>query len=149
MILLFLLHILITGICAATGIQFYSLLFQEREAGKSPIYFIITGLVIIMTICQICALFVPVNGFLFIGFLTTLFIACLARRRHLKSYWRNVLTRLRNVPHLFFLTIGACWLMILTFSAGPTLMDDTESYHIQMVKWLHEYGTVPGIANLH
>ena len=28
-------------------------------------------------------------------------------------------------------------------------MDDTESYHIQMIKWVQEYGTVPGIANLH
>jgi hypothetical protein len=29
------------------------------------------------------------------------------------------------------------------------MMDDTGSYHIQMIKWVEEYGTVPGIANLH
>nr|WP_133054811.1 hypothetical protein [Niastella populi] len=28
-------------------------------------------------------------------------------------------------------------------------MDDTESYHIQNIKWIQEYGTVPGLANLH
>ncbi len=28
-------------------------------------------------------------------------------------------------------------------------MDDTSSYHIQMVKWIQEFGSVPGIANLH
>jgi hypothetical protein len=28
-------------------------------------------------------------------------------------------------------------------------MDDTDSYHIQMIKWVQEFGTVPGVANLH
>ncbi|HRP56397.1 hypothetical protein [Agriterribacter sp.] len=28
-------------------------------------------------------------------------------------------------------------------------MDDTESYHIQMVQWVEVFGSVPGIANLH
>ena len=39
--------------------------------------------------------------------------------------------------------------MILVLNAGPFRMDDTDSYHIQMVKWIQEYGSVPGIANLH
>ena len=39
--------------------------------------------------------------------------------------------------------------MVLTLNAGPTVMDDTDSYHIQMVKWIQEFGSVPGIANLH
>ena len=29
------------------------------------------------------------------------------------------------------------------------MMDDTESYHIQSIKWIQEYGSVPGIVNLH
>jgi hypothetical protein len=29
------------------------------------------------------------------------------------------------------------------------MMDDTESYHIQSIKWIQEYGTVPGLVNLH
>jgi hypothetical protein len=28
-------------------------------------------------------------------------------------------------------------------------MDDTESYHIQNIKWIKEYGTVPGLVHLH
>jgi hypothetical protein len=28
-------------------------------------------------------------------------------------------------------------------------MDDTESYHIQSIKWIQEYGSVPGLVNLH
>ena len=39
--------------------------------------------------------------------------------------------------------------MILVMNAGPTIMDDTDSYHIQMIKWARDYGSVPGIANLH
>jgi hypothetical protein len=29
------------------------------------------------------------------------------------------------------------------------MMDDTESYHIQSIKWIKEYGSVPGLVNLH
>jgi hypothetical protein len=29
------------------------------------------------------------------------------------------------------------------------MMDDTESYHIQSIKWIQEYGSVPGLVNLH
>ena len=39
--------------------------------------------------------------------------------------------------------------MIVIFNGGPSLMDDSDSYHIQMVKWIQQYGSVPGIANLH
>ena len=41
------------------------------------------------------------------------------------------------------------WCIILLINAGPTMMDDTESYHIQSIKWLQEYGSVPGLVNLH
>jgi hypothetical protein len=46
---------------------------------------------------------------------------------------------------LFFIV----WAIILLINAGPTMMDDTESYHIQSIKWIKEYGSVPGIVNLH
>src|SRR5204862_1114761 len=46
---------------------------------------------------------------------------------------------------LFLLT----WILILLINAGPTMMDDTETYHIQSIKWIKEYGSVPGLVNLH
>lgn len=40
-------------------------------------------------------------------------------------------------------------LTAVTLAAGPILRDDTESYHLQNIHWIREYGTVPGLANLH
>jgi hypothetical protein len=48
---------------------------------------------------------------------------------------------------LALLLIG--WLLIILISAGPLMMDDTESYHIQSIKWIQGHGTVPGLVNLH
>jgi hypothetical protein len=50
---------------------------------------------------------------------------------------------------LFYFSLICLVIMIWILNAGPFMMDDTDSYHIQMVKWIQEYGSVPGIANLH
>jgi hypothetical protein len=54
-----------------------------------------------------------------------------------------------KAPPIFLACFVVFVLMILALNSGPTIMDDTDSYHIQLVKWASEYGTVPGIANLH
>ena len=52
-------------------------------------------------------------------------------------------------PTLSLILFLLIWAVILLINAGPTMMDDTESYHIQSIKWIQEYGSVPGLVNLH
>jgi hypothetical protein len=40
-------------------------------------------------------------------------------------------------------------LLILAQSATSPFIIDNETYYIQTIKWLNEYGFVPGLANLH
>jgi hypothetical protein len=48
--------------------------------------------------------------------------------------------------HLVFISL---FTLTIVLAAGPIIRDDTESYHLQSIKWMHEYGTVSGLANLH
>lgn len=45
--------------------------------------------------------------------------------------------------------VPVCILLFWFLSTGKPTMEDTDLYHIQTIKWIHEYGTVPGLANLY
>lgn len=52
-------------------------------------------------------------------------------------------------PSLWFvISCGVLAILGLTVkAAGPLFHSDTCLYHLQMVKWVHEFGVVPGLAN--
>lgn len=45
--------------------------------------------------------------------------------------------------------LGMNSLLILAQSAALPFVVDNETYYLQTIKWLNEYGLVPGLANLH
>lgn len=49
--------------------------------------------------------------------------------------------------HVVFLAVGFCLFMLL--SSLQSVNGDTQIYHLQVIRWQYEYGTVPGIANLY
>jgi hypothetical protein len=148
MLFLLFYYIVVSALCTTTGLVFYAL--TSRDDIKKPfIFFPVTGLILITLFSQIAALVFPVNEYCFFIFTALFLILAFAYRKRIYKACGIVFQN----PGIFSLTswplVFVCLAMILLFNAGPTIMDDTESYHIQMVKWIHEYGTVPGIANLH
>jgi hypothetical protein len=52
--------------------------------------------------------------------------------------------------NLFIFILGCfCLFPAIVIAAGPVGYFDTGLYHAQAVKWINEYGTVPGLGNLH
>lgn len=147
MLLLLLYHLVVTLICSLAGILFYS--FLRENSSRSLIFYPITGLLVITLITQIIALVAPIDALAFLFISALLLLCCVWKRKLVYSVYHSIVSNIKQIPIAGLVLIGSIWLVILQFSAGPTLMDDTESYHIQMIKWLREYGTVPGIANLH
>jgi hypothetical protein len=43
----------------------------------------------------------------------------------------------------------ACLLLFSFLAVGAPTMEDSDLYHIQTINWIHNYGTVPGLANLY
>lgn len=155
MLYLLLLYAFTTALCLWGGLIFYSIFhFVNKTASdrsfQHPLFcYLLSGLILVTTLGQWIVLFFPLNFSSLTGFVIPLFtILSIALRKPLAAGFKKVLTGTR-LPAFFLPCFILFLLMILTLNAGPTIMDDTDSYHIQMVKWAQEYGTVPGIANLH
>ena len=142
-----LLHIIISLICLFAGMLLH-ILFKNSRNEAIVVYFI-SGLIAITCMGQIAALFTAVGPFLQLTIASLLLLAAFLKRNALVA----ILKRLKNeslpASRMELISFLSLWVLLIVYASGPTQMDDTESYHIQMVKWLKEYGTVPGLANLH
>ena len=135
-------QIIITLSCLWSGILFYKF-FPQKNESRPIIYYLITGLILLTSLTQIIVLFFPINIYTKFGLLGLLILLSIIKRKNTKFFIPEVKVSASLV--LFFIF----WAVILLTNAGPTMMDDTESYHIQSIKWIQEYGSVPGIVNLH
>lgn len=163
MLYLIALYCFITILCAWAGLVFYSLIDpltsqpdQNTKATdyKRPVFlYLISGLILLTALAQWWVIFLPLTPVALIAICLILAILTWLKRKTLIPPGSALISPGRTLkikPSVIFTSCFlALLLMILTLNAGPTIMDDTDSYHIQMVKWIQQYGTVPGIANLH
>jgi hypothetical protein len=154
MLYLALMYCIISLACLFAGLLAYELLsffgIFDNDAPEKPLFFYgITGLIFTTAIGQWLVLFCPLNIFSTLAVLAFLTLCCVALKKRILHRLALVMASLRNLSFISLGIAGIFFFMILTLNAGPVIMDDTESYHIQNIKWLQEYGTVPGLANLH
>jgi hypothetical protein len=135
-------QIIITLACLWSGILFYKF-FPAKNESRPIIYYLISGLILLTSLTQIIVLFLPITIYTKFGILGLLILLSIIKRKSTKFSIPK--SKISASLILFFVV----WAIILLINAGPTMMDDTESYHIQSIKWIKEYGSVPGIVNLH
>jgi hypothetical protein len=149
MLYLILCYSAITCICLWVGLLFYSFLEGKKQSQGTIFHCLITGLIVLTSIAQWIVLIFPLTAVSLFFILLPCFLCTIFRRKRIREilfqyvnckWWRNT---------WFVMSLICFSIMILVLNAGPTMMDDTDSYHIQMIKWIQEYGSVPGIANLH
>ncbi|MGZ8550520.1 MAG: LIC_10190 family membrane protein [Chitinophagaceae bacterium] len=152
MLSLFLLHIIITGTCLCAGFLFYESVPQkkyENNEYKPLAIYLISGLICLTIFFQLLVLFFPINIVSQLVSVLLLAMLALSRKKAFSKFILHVVTEIKKQSMLLFIATCSIWILLLVLNAGKTMMDDTESYHIQMVKWVKEYGTVPGIVHLH
>jgi hypothetical protein len=152
MLSLFLLHIFITILSFFSGFLFYYFISKDNKTAneyKPVIFYLVTGLIGLTIILQITVLFAPINKYFQVIFLVLFAILSLLVRKPLAAFARHLLNEIKRQPPLAIITFLTLWLLVLILNAGPTQMDDTESYHLQAINWIKEYGTVPGLVHLH
>lgn len=81
---------------------------------------------------------------LIINLLTTFFF-----RKELISIYQLFYSQLKLLSRNLSLFLFVITLFIIAQCASIPFLIDNESYYIQTIKWLNEYGFVKGIANLH
>lgn len=141
-------HIVITVACFWSGCLFYFFTNKKNEIPQSS-FCLITGLIFLTLTAQWLVLFFPLTGHIKISLGILLFVSVIFLWKKFCQAVGRLYKEVNDLSFLSKLLLILLWLIILMINAGPTLMDDTDSYHIQMVKWIQEYGTVPGLANLH
>lgn len=103
---------------------------------------IICGLCISLALAQLLSLVIPVNAFVNLGFSLLSMLIVFKERRMLISVIGKIRLNILT-PGIILLLIHSL-LMMNSFPSIP----DTWFYHTQCIKWIEEYGSIPGIGNL-
>lgn len=147
--------IICTVICLLWGLPW--LLVQKKMTNSfwlsghllvfiSFIFF--AGLINLSFLSSLICLFAPLK-FIYLLLLSVLptIVLFMKRKPLIEIFRRQHFNSLKpNFTELFF--AGMCILIFLTAGTLKPANSDTYTYHLQSIRWLNEYGTVPGIANL-
>jgi hypothetical protein len=153
MLTILVLHIFISLACLFCGFLVHDKLLRSfkrpvENTYRAVIIYLVTGLISLTAVCQWIILLHPLTPPVKLLLLSLLLAWILIYRKDCSKLLTHITTKLCAQP-LVTLCIIATWLVIVLLNSGPPMMDDTESYHIQMVKWIEAFGSVPGMANLH
>lgn len=152
------LHItIISTLCMVWGLP--TLLFFKKNNPRNDSSFWIrstvglycflffSGLITLSFITSVACLFIPLRfSYFFILTLGLLFFLNQKRKKislYLKQY--SIKCKITIIESLF---VSICILMFIIIGTLKPVNADTNIYHVQIIRWLNEYGTIPGIANL-
>lgn len=143
LILLSWLYVFFTSITVGIG---FSKVF------RIPVNFVtscIFGLFGVTLMASFWAVFDAVNiGFHIFLFILSLTFAFLFKV-DCKEISNSIRVQIRAFSFPIKVLLGISSILILAQSATFPFILDNETYYIQTIKWLNEYGFVPGLANLH
>jgi hypothetical protein len=130
------------ALCWVSGVGLERRVLGLREGSLTGTT--VSGLAFLSTALTALSLAFPICPWLHLCVLGTVLVYCVLDRKLL-------IEALPERPRSSTGTIIgiAAVLPVLWLAAGPPLVYDTGFYHAQAVRWLNEYGTVPGLANLH
>lgn len=148
MFLVLVAHIAITFCCLIGGVFFYSL-FRQKSDTRPIIYYLISGLILLAAVSQVIVLFVPIGVYTQLALVAIILLLCVPKRSNYKKILKQLSIEFLSWSILTRLLFFSVTLVLIFINSGPIIMDDTESYHLQSVKWIQEYGSVPGLVNLH
>jgi len=143
-ILLNWLYIFVTT--ASIGISFSKLLGIPL---RSITITTVLGLFAVTLFASLWAIFGPIN----LGFAVFLSTISLISGYYFRVDWSLLWKTTTGSFSAFSLPLKSLFalssILILAQSATSPFIVDNETYYIQTIKWLNEYGLVPGLANLH
>ena len=115
--------------------------FRYRES------FIVTGIVVLTVYAQIVSLFTGVGLGANIGVILICLLIAVYYRQELLSDVYGMLHVLRAKGNIF---IYLFVFLLMAYGASHGIMHyDSDLYHAQAIRWIEEYGIVPGLGNLH
>lgn len=146
MILIALSWILLLFFFIPSGIAVKSLLKLKSSGNYIPIFL---GIFIQCLGLSICSFFFKIGLEIFIAnFLITLGLTYW-KSTEIKKSIKEIVFDLRALSTISKLSISTIFIFSLFKCSQYPFIVDNESYYIQTIKWINEYGFVKGLGNLH
>lgn len=95
------------------------------------------------------AIWFPIDGYFQIILVSICFILIILNKSFIGNYISLIKSEFRLLSRFLKLLFGFIFVLILAQCASPPFIIDNESYYIQTIKWLNNYGYVKGLVNLH
>lgn len=143
--------IIVTCLCNLSGIIFF-LLFNSDSPARYQYNFTVTtftGLIILTIYAQLINFIIPINIIALLFYSLLLVALLFSKKNELHTIIEYYYKSIKKTGTPIILSSILVGLICLKMSSGPTIMDDTESYHIQIINWNKLFSVTPGIANLH
>ena len=109
----------------------------------------ILGLFLTTIIASLWAIFGRINLEFHIVFLLLNIILILSNKVAILSIYRNFYNEIKNLEKSLKIFLGIITFFIIAQCASVPYAIDNESYYIQSIKWINEFGFVKGLANIH
>lgn len=118
---------------------------------EKPLHFTlvcVTGMAVTTFLVTALCLFIPL-GLLAHGIvLIPAVLFAVKNKEKIRADWQYYRAAIKEVNWLYK-AVFICFFLVIGFiSAWPTAHFDEGLYYAQSMKWLQEYGTVPGLANI-
>lgn len=109
----------------------------------------ILGLFLTTIIASIWAIFGRINFEFHSVILLLNFAVILLRKSSIISIYKSFVYEIKNFEKSLKFFLGIITFFIIAQCASVPYAIDNESYYIQSIKWINEYGFVKGLANIH
>jgi len=109
----------------------------------------ILGLLLTTIIASIWAIFGRINFEFHIAILLLNFVLFFSNKSAIVSIYRNFYFEIKNLQKSLKIFLGIITFFIIAQCASIPYAIDNESYYIQSIKWINEFGFVKGLANIH
>ncbi|AXB57174.1 LIC_10190 family membrane protein [Flavobacterium fluviale] len=137
-------YILVTTI--NLGVGFDKLM---NLSNKNFVITSVLGLFSTTILASIWAIFGRINIEFHIVLILLNIFSFLKFRNPIIDLYKSSLLELKQLPKRLKIVLGIVSVLIILQCASIPFAIDNESYYIQTIKWLNEYGFVKGLANLH
>lgn len=141
----------VSGIAITWGAPLMFILQNKKETGygftlQTATLSFFTGLAAIALYASWLSLFTPVS---FIKLIIPTIPLLLVFRHYVRKHSSRITFAFakNNLVSILFLSIA--FLLFLVLASNQPVMEDTDLYHLQLIKLDHEHSLIPGIANLY
>lgn len=124
-------------------------LFFKQALPNNPFTILIIGFPVTGFIGMLCWLITPINSFCFYAIYLVALIIVLLRYPYFSASIKKLFDWIRQQTVFEKVGIALLLVPILYQSAQASKINDMGMYYLQTIKWMHSYGIVKGLANLH